>query len=149
MNTRQSIMTALQTQLETITKANGYNTDLGASVAEWRGYPTETGSMPILLMRDTEDKVANNYQYHDHDLSVELEVIASGNTVSTEMRKMLADIYDCVGANLSLGGYTYDIMYNGDTMTLVHEEQKIMAAVVSLTLRFKSRSFDSDKIYNV
>lgn len=149
MNSRQTMMAALKTQLETITTANGYNTNLGASIYEWRGYPADTSDMPLAIMRDNEHKVENGYHEHNHELSVDVEIIASGSSVVSEMRKMLADVYDALGGGITLGNCVYSIDYNGDSLVLVHEEQKIMSGTVALVLRFKSGAFDSDKIYNV
>jgi hypothetical protein len=142
-------MTALVAQLKTITTANGYTTNLGANVAEWRGYPAETSEMPIAIVRDGEDKLESEHAVHQHELEVAIEIITSGANAVSDVRKMLADVYRAIGVDTSVGGYVNEIEYTGDTLSLVHEEQKIISGLVSLLLRFKTGPFDPDKIYNV
>lgn len=149
MNVRQSIMAALKTRLQTILTTGGYNTNLGTSVEEWRGYPTDISDHPMLIIRDTEDRVTCDYAVHEHELDAELLIVSSGSTVVAEMRKMIADVYDCLGADRSIGGYITDVIYKGDTLEMLHEEQKLMAGLITITLRFQTGPFDSDKIYNV
>lgn len=149
MNSRQTIITALLAQLSTIRVSAGYNTDLGANIEEWKGYPTGTDDMPCLIVRDVEDKVESGYAVHDHELEIEIVIVNSGATIPAVMRTMIADVYDCLGANLTLGSLAYTIEYNGDTMELLHEEQRIMQSTITISVKYKTASFDSDKIYNV
>ncbi len=104
-NTRQSIIDTIDTQLKTILTANGYDTDLGSNVFEWRQVPLQASELPALIYRDamseTEIIVLDK---HTHKLTLEVEVKTEPGAIDgTLARKMIADVVKAIGVDHTWG----------------------------------------------
>lgn len=95
---RLELLQALQTQLETITTANGYNTNIGSACTYWDTYEQDYNGVPSVTFRD----VDTNYEWANtrqtNRLVVEVEAIA----VTTQADKLevschlMEDIYQAM-----------------------------------------------------
>lgn len=107
---RQRILTALDTRLKTILIANGYETDLGQNVFEWRDTMVQQSELPALVWKDLNEDpssatVGKTIGYHWHDLTVEMSILSSdGSSTPEQMRKCLADVTAAVGTDTTFGG---------------------------------------------
>ena len=100
----QDIVDAFKTLLQTITVVNGYETNLGNNVYEWRPTALEENELPGLVFRDKPGKTDIAIGKHQHNLDVEIEIKVSGSTVSATMRKCIADVIKCIGTQNTIGG---------------------------------------------
>lgn len=74
--TRLTLLQALQTQLGTITTANGYTSNIGQAVTYWDAYEVDYSGPAAVTFRDVEtqyQRINNKYQ---NKLNVEIEAIA-------------------------------------------------------------------------
>ena len=118
---RDQIMSAVVAGMKNILDENGYNSDLGANVFEWRpkiidpsgsGYvPTEQDELPALHVRDPLDKAVTIEQdgSEDHDLTLELEIAHEGGATGAAMRGQIADVRKAIGVDVTWGGLASDI----------------------------------------
>ena len=96
--TRLAILQSLETQLKTITPANGYNTAIGDHCLYWDAYEQDYNGPPSITFRD----VDTNYEWANtrqtNDLMVEIEAIALAiQTTKLELGcHLLEDIYQAV-----------------------------------------------------
>jgi hypothetical protein len=144
---RQLICTAFDTGLKTILVANGYNTNLGAKVFEWRPVPLELTDLPGVIWRDiSEDDSAattGTIGYHNHDLKVELKVItASGSTTPAEIRKLLADVQQMIGVNPTWGGLALRTNPVSNE-TAVEQAEKIIGGItIIVVIQYQTKKWN-------
>ena len=117
---RDQIMSAFVAGMKNILEENGYNSDLGANVFEWRpkiidpsgsGYvPTEQDELPALHVRDPLDKAVTIEQdgSEDHELTLELEIAHEGGAAGAAMRGQIADVRKAIGVDVTWGGLASD-----------------------------------------
>ena len=132
-NIRQQIMTAIDTAFQAIQVTNGYETDIGLKVFEWKSTAVAQADTPCLIWRDTEcalstENVAIGQQ--EHMLTVEAQIIpAPGVTTPVEARKMVADILKAIGVDESWGGlaqHTYNVSNDFE----VEQKERILGSIL-------------------
>lgn len=86
-------------RFKTITKANGYRTDIGTKVFVWKVAPWDYKDSVGMIIRDTNCTIASQVsQHHDWNLGIEVEAYATGEKVAESARLAEADILSCIGA---------------------------------------------------
>ena len=113
---RNTLMSAVVARFQTITTANGYYSNLGSNVFEWRprvlsetggGYvPTEQSELPALHVRDPLDEViaVNLKGQETHSLNLELEISHEGGATAATMRKEVSDVLKAVSTDTKWSG---------------------------------------------
>lgn len=98
MNLEQAILEAVLTQLETITIANGFNSNAGQNVTYFDPYSAEYKGPAKVTVRDSDDDSEKVNTYHHVLLQLEIEAIAY-TTESTKLAdscKLVEDLVDCL-----------------------------------------------------
>lgn len=93
---RETLIQNIITQLETISVANGYETNIGANVFEWRETPLQESELNCITVRDTNNSTEIAIQKHEHTLNLDVEIFAKNSTPQL-MRKAIADVVKCIG----------------------------------------------------
>lgn len=75
-NMRNDILTALLDQLETITTANGYQTNIGAKATYWDNYDSDYSGPETVTFRDSEANYEAVNAFYDLRLTVQVEAIS-------------------------------------------------------------------------
>jgi len=144
---RQLIMTDWKTRLAAIRTTNGYETNAGLSVFEWREYAFAQDELPAIVIPDNESTVADpGYYAHDHALTVVTSICAGGATTTETLRKILGDVIKCLSGDLSFGGRAYDIEPAGDATTQIHEENRTGDIEYSFVVKYRTPAWDP---YNI
>lgn len=113
---RQQIVNAIKTRLQGITVANGYQTDLGNAVYEWRLTPYQSTELPCADVRDTTESVEATVEVHIHKTTMEVKVLGSTGSLPADIRKRLADVVKAVGTDLTWGGLAEDTVAAGQDL---------------------------------
>lgn len=92
---RQTLINNIKTQLQTITVANSYETNLGSNVFEWRESPLQQSELPAIILRDPSNQLVKTFGKHESVLRLELEIYTQGTPAT--MRKAIADVIKCIG----------------------------------------------------
>ena len=92
---RQTLVDNINTQLQTITTGNGYETNLGSNVFEWRETPLQQSELPGIIFRDPSNQQSKTFGKHESTLRLEIEVYTQG--LPAIMRKAIADVIKCIG----------------------------------------------------
>ena len=144
MTTRQSIITALVTLFETITTANGYSTNLGQHVEEWKTWEVNQDTKTdTLVIRDTKCDIIemeeddNAGDYHFKRLTVQAIIITSGTAASETLRTLLDDVYRCIGTASDLGGLAIDIECEGDQTDIDRQARTYGGTLVTLAILYR------------
>lgn len=74
--TRLEILQALQTQLQTITTANGYHTNLGQNVEYFTTYELDYDGPAAVTFRDVDTEYQRINTRYSHFLTCEIEALA-------------------------------------------------------------------------
>lgn len=135
---RAAILTAIQSQLTTITIANGYNTDLGARVFYWHDLPFEYGEQGALSIRDTETLIAEVNQRFHHEITIELEAVAFTDDPLMTGCNMLSDLIRCIGIDPTWGRQATQTQPTR-TETIVETQGKTAIRVLlAMTVSYRS-----------
>lgn len=147
---RQRIVTQIESDLQTITTGNGYRTSIGSLVSVWRAVPFEPGDAGL----DFRDMGGPMQQHpsnlHEQELECEIDVVASGNTSATDIRKMIADVYQLVGTNRRWNDGSVDLARDtkvvDDRMSVVQGDNKVGGATIKLNIIYRTDEFDPDTL---
>lgn len=104
---RQQIVDQIKTLLATITVANGFNTNTGSNVFEWKGIDFQDTELPGVDVRDPSEEVETRGGNHLHTLTIDIEAKVSASTSTNQAREVLADIETLMGSNQNLGGLAH------------------------------------------
>jgi hypothetical protein len=110
---KEQIVQAVKTRLETITTANGYHTNLGNNIYEWKQNPHADTNTLSAVIRDTECEEVNVLDQaasgiHTKILTMEIEIIAASGTPAQDLRKAEADVNKAIGTDTTFGGLAVD-----------------------------------------
>jgi hypothetical protein len=139
---RQQIMTALITRLQTITVANGYETDIGANVNEWHVTNFEEAELPAVDVRDTTESVEVRGGNHDYTLSIQIETKVSGTTAAAKMRDVIGDVIKAIGTDPSLGSLAQNVRPVQNEIAEIDQKDKRIASILQVfELRYITKAF--------
>lgn len=162
---RQKIVDALLAQLRTITVANGYETNLGRKVFEWRDLErspwtaTDLGTESDNSALNVKDKSepaedATVQGRHDKDLQFELELATSKKvagsadatpTAAHQVRKLIADIEKSL-ANHTTWITTLNVAsisaVSVNDMDVVQEGTVLGGAKLQFSVRYSNKRFN-------
>ena len=144
---RQTIVTALKTILQTIQVANGYETNAGLNVFEWRGYDIPEAKLPAIDLRDGEElpkpEAAAALR---HEMIVEINCFAADPASPAVLRKIMADVIKAIGADPAfprIGGVAEDVTFIQQGITEIeHDERFVTAGQVGITIEWMTGHFD-------
>ncbi len=137
-NTRQSIVDALDTRLQTITTTNGYSANLG--VHEWLVTPLEESDLPAVIIRDTSDDIDTDEigTRRDHVLTIELDVAASATASTDSVRELCRDILTAIGTDKTFGGLVYNTEPTSVEMEVSEEDQRLSGGQIVIEVKYKT-----------
>lgn len=101
---RQLIVNQVIAQLQAIATANGFLTNVGASVFEWRDTPFQETELPALIFRDLDEPQELSSPRSERvlrSLHCLVQVVTVGDTPMRDIRQILADIEKAVGKGAS------------------------------------------------
>lgn len=97
---RQTFIGVIIAKLKTIKKAEGFNSDIGESVFEWRNNSFDPSELPALVLRDPDDTTEDDLQTLQHALKIEIDIVSSNEKieeVSKDIREIVSDILKAFG----------------------------------------------------
>ena len=155
---RKRIMANVGTRLATITTANGYRTNIGNNVFEWKTNEWDTDEMMGVAYMDTSNapeylKMSSTGGVFNNTLNVELTIatqIGSGGTtnalVMASVRDAIADIYDAIRTDTTWGGLALWTLPSGDDMGVDQENRTQAGANVKIAIVYRTKAFEPDTI---
>lgn len=103
MNRRQKIIDAIIARMQTITQVNGYSTDIGLNVHDWR-INFQDEELPAISVCDliSEDQLpagASNPKRVTHLLNIQIRIYAPQEATPANIREMIADVSRAIGTD--------------------------------------------------
>jgi hypothetical protein len=141
---RQTIMAAFEDRLQTILISNGYQTNLGQNIFEWRGVALEDSELPAAIYRDMQDNIALTFGREEHKLRIDLDIFAEATPDAGIMRKIIADIHISMASpDTTLGGIAEDILpISDETIQTEHENKKYFGISLKIIVQYVSKIWD-------
>lgn len=107
---RQQIVDAIKVRLAGIRTANGYNTEIGLHVFEWKVKAFSESELPGVAFRDTDPKV-RELTGGMQEVSLPVEFIigaASGASTMQVLREAIEDVLSAINSDFTWGGLAWD-----------------------------------------
>lgn len=129
MSIRQSIITALDTRLRTITIANGYQTNAGQRVFDWLDRDLADTELDAIVYRDPANEISQEtFSQVDNRVRVEIEVkTKSASTTGAQVRKLIEDVYKAIGTDETFGGLAHEAQPVSENID-IQQADKIMGS---------------------
>ena len=142
---RQRIVAAVEARFATILIANGYKTDIGANVFIWKPLPFQTSELPGMDVRDTDDtSEAQTIGEEVHTLPLEVRCAVTGDASMEDVRKIVADIKQCIGVDVTWGGLAQDTgLVQGGQGQVETAEKIVTGAVIKFGVTYTSERFNA------
>ena len=131
---RQQIIDQIKTLLATVTIANGFKTNVGSNVFEWKSIDFQDTEIPGIDVRDPSEEVETRGGRHFYTLTIEIEAKVSASATTNEAREVLADIQTLMGGNQNLGGLVHIVKPIQNELL---EFEKINKKFGSVLMRFE------------
>lgn len=145
--TAGEIAAELSTVLATITKANGYETDIGTRV--FRGArKVQDEQVPCAVLVEGADRVTQGKSVREATAKIEQDYILGGyspcdpNNPNDEAHKIIRDLKRALfggGKGTTLGGKVPEIAYNGRDIGPRTDGLPIVFAIIEITVTYVER----------
>lgn len=139
MTRRQEIVDAIKARLSSIRTANGYDTDLGLHVFEWKVTAFADSELPGVCFRDTEQLVAE-LTGGMRNISLTVEFIlgaAAGAATASIVRQGIGDVVRCIDSDPTWGGLAWDTAIQSDEMFMDHDGRLTGLAKVTAAIKYQ------------
>ena len=140
MTRRQEIVDAIKARLQTLQVANGYGTELGLHVFEWKVTAFADSELPGVAFRDTEQTVAElTGGFRNVSLTVEFILgAASGAATASVVRQGIGDVVRCIDTDPTWGGLAWDTAIQSDEMFMDHDGKLTGLAKVTAVVKYQT-----------
>ena len=139
---RQQIVTAIDARLKTIRVVNGYETNAGNNVYEWRSSAMIESELPGLIYRDTQETEALSIGYQVHTLTIEIEGYVVGNAAPANLRKLIADVIKAIGVDSLWSALAEDTRSVEETIQVEQEERRIAGTRIKIEVDYRTGIFN-------
>jgi hypothetical protein len=144
---RKRVVAAYIARLETITTGNGYRTDLGLKITQWRTtdwQESELISGPGADVRDKEDPPTVKGRSHRYKLEIETDARMLGSTMKDVAHDILADILDAIATDLGFGGLVQMVEIGDSDVDFDQKNRKLGTTQLTVTLSYVTNLFSPD-----
>jgi hypothetical protein len=140
MSIRQQIIDAVVARMKTILTTNGYITNVGEHVWEWKTTPYGPKDRPGLSVREPVTNVtAQCDAYVDWAMELEIEIVAEDAALTAaQLRSMKEDIYKAIGTDEYWGNLAARTHPVSDEAELVQEDTVLGAGLVKIKILYKT-----------
>jgi hypothetical protein len=136
---RQRIITSLDARLKTILVANGYQTDVGANIFDWRAEALEESDLPALIYRDTLcNTEISNISSYTHRMTVEIIAVVANDTPMAIIRNIIADIDKAIGVDDRWGNLVVLTERTGDESGVEIDDRKYAGCRLTVVITFRT-----------
>lgn len=142
---RQQIVAAVVTRLKTITTANGYNTEVGASnVSDWLTASASQSDTVTVSVEDADERseqIVSSVQLHELDVKIAAG-IRGGANAPQDARNLLADFHKCIGVDRTWGGLAQDTLPGESRLQAEQADKKIGLVELTVTIKYRTANYN-------
>lgn len=140
---RKAIRAALVARMQTIIKANGYNTDVGLSVTSWRTSEPAESACPTIDVRDSLRTPAGMFTQNIRDYTLGVAIagfVASGSDTEDDMDDVIEDVMKAMlDGDVSFGGLAINTVWERDDKGISQNNAKVGVAVVRFLIQYRKQ----------
>jgi hypothetical protein len=141
---RQQLIDKIDARLKTVLILNGYVTNIGTRVYEWKDINIPADALPCLIFRDVSCDVTDDSDeyYHTKSLSVEIDIKTAAADAPEDLRNYLKDILKAIGTDLGWDDLAYNTRLTGDAMEIDHKNRKFGGMKVSISIIYYVKKWE-------
>lgn len=148
---RQRIVDAVVARMQTILIANGYATDIGSTVEDWR-VNWQDDELPAISICDLTAEAANtneaNPRYTLWQMPLQIRVYAKKGTDAANIREMLKDVQRAIRQDdrwlVSGIGLAMNTLPLRDGFIIPDDSFEVVGGIVEVEVQFKTNKFDGE-----
>jgi hypothetical protein len=132
---RQAIIDFLDTNLRQILFSNGFNTDAGKNVFDWRSYPITAKELPAIVYNDSLAKIDPVRPIGSFRWVLRVQIAYYGSTAK-DVRNGISDILKVVEVcdSSKFGGQAVDVSLAVDSNEMVIEKHNTESGASLITI---------------
>lgn len=139
---RQQIVTGLLVRLRTILVSNGYETNLGSNIFEWKTTDFQPSEMPGAAVRDVpEGPPVVRGDIHMHVLGFSVEIKVSDADPATVLRAAVADVEKAVGLSPKFSTFLVLNPVSNPDFDVEQNDSKLGSATVEFSVVYQTPAF--------
>lgn len=147
---RQRIVSAIITRLQDISIANGYKTDIGTNVEDWR-VDWQQDELPAISVCDM--VAENNFEHSAtqqtiRQLPIQIRIFTASSTPAADLRKMIADVEQAIRVDdrwkVSGVGLVQHTRPLRDGFLIPEGQFEIIGGVVEIEVQYLTSKFNSE-----
>jgi hypothetical protein len=139
---RQQIIDQIKTLLATILISNGFKTNVGSNVFEWKSIDFQDTEIPGVDVRDPNEEVETRGGRHYYTLTIEIEAKVSASSTTNQAREVLADIETLLGSNQNLGGLVHLVRpVQNELLDFEKVNNKFGSVTMRLEVQYATKAF--------
>lgn len=153
---RQQLVTKVIARLQTIKTTNtytldygetfqNYETNIGDRVDEWRAVDINPSELPMLVVRDldTEHDVSSDQTEKQLNwLLIVVEIVTSGNTAASELRKMLGDVNAAIRQDTSWDELAITTNPQKERFLIEQQTKRVGGGLIEFKIKYVSGRFN-------
>lgn len=143
---RQRLIDAIRASLGVISLQNGYSTDAGLSIHEWRDPETEPiqdSEMPCILIRDESGDVSDlDYDTSEHSLTLNVSVVDQGDDAPRLARSLEGDVLKAFGVDQTFGGLCHYFQLSNSITSVRQSGKRSAGIMLTFDVKFRTKAFD-------
>lgn len=139
---RQQIVDGFTTRMQTITKINGYKTDLGANISEHRTEDWQESELPGGDARDGDESIEVSGDEHIFTLDMEIEVKMSGTASQRDVMKIIADVTKAVGVSKFSGFIETVRPVSNEAPDFEKKDKQFGSITMKFEVIYRTKAFD-------
>ena len=140
MSVRQHLIDHLKAKIAEVKKINGYNTDLGLNIFEWRDHPLTKDELPGVIIRDSLNRRITPTSIAKFRWALRIEIAVFGRTPQ-EIRAGIEDVLKVLRQceEEKWGGQAeWTTLADGDEMSFERYDIEIGAAIITFDVIYET-----------
>ncbi len=138
---RQQVVDAIRARLAGIRTSNGYNTEIGLHVLEWKVKAFSEAEIPGVAFRDTDPKI-RELTGGMQEVSLPVEFIigaAAGASTMAVIRAAIEDVLSAINSDFTWGGLAWDTAVDSIEAFAEHEGKVTGLAKIGTTVKYEQQ----------
>lgn len=142
---RAAIVEQVKSRFSGIRITNGYRTDIGTHVYEWKTTPFYEEELPGINIRDFQEvqtqQVSNR---HHRELQMEVDIALSGTLADEQIREAIGDIESAIGVDRRWGTLAFNTDLVDNQMDVVQDDIILGVGRVRFNITYRTESLNPD-----
>lgn len=142
---RELIVEQVKSRFSGIRTTNGYRTNVGQNVFNWKTQPWDETELPGCNIRDLrEDQELQVNTKHHRTLQLSVDIAVAGTNAATDIRNAIGDVEQCIGLDRRFGTLVFNTNLRSDQMDVLQDDFILGVAEVTFDIQYRTDQFNPD-----